>query len=189
MPTAAPAPKWAPRGVVCSIDGCEAAVRARGFCARHYSRFRRHGSPLVDRTRRGGPCAVEGCGRKRAAHGYCARHADRFRRHGDPLGGRTAPAYRYVTKDGYVMVRADGHPNADSRGQVPEHVLVMTGVLGRPLRKGETVHHKNGLRADNRPDNLELWASNHPAGQRVSDLIAFALDVLDQYGTDPNNPH
>lgn len=46
----------------------------------------------------------------------------------------------------------------------------MEKTLGRKLEKYETVHHKNGKRYDNRPDNLELWRRNHPSGQRVTDV-------------------
>lgn len=74
------------------------------------------------------------------------------------------------TKRGYVMTLKRGHPNSAETGYVQEHVFVMAEHLGRALRAGETVHHINGIRADNRIENLELWASNHPAGQRVSDL-------------------
>jgi hypothetical protein len=53
--------------------------------------------------------------------------------------------------------------------------VVMQQMLGRLLVDGESVHHKNGNRSDNRPENLELWWSQ-PAGQRVEDLIAYVVE-------------
>jgi hypothetical protein len=58
----------------------------------------------------------------------------------------------------------------------------MAAILGGPLERSEEVHHKNGIRSDNRPDNLELWARGmQPPGSRVSDLIDHAVRILELY--------
>ncbi len=68
------------------------------------------------------------------------------------------------------------------RGSLLQHRFVMEQVIGRPLLRYEEVHHKNTIRNDNRPENLELWIKKHPGGQRVEDLLEYAHWVLDTYG-------
>ena len=90
-------------------------------------------------------------------------------------GGRTRH------KAGYVMVWAPGHPRAGKGQYVFEHILVMEQVLGRHLLRQESVHHRNGVREDNRPENLELWTRPQPTGIRVSDAIVWAREILTRY--------
>jgi hypothetical protein len=95
-------------------------------------------------------------------------------------------------KAGYIMRRVPTHPRAAGSGYVFEHILVMEEILGRYLLPGESVHHRNGVRDDNRPENLELWTRPQPAGIRVSDAVAWAREILDlyeEYCCTSNNAH
>src|SRR3990167_4785229 len=69
----------------------------------------------------------------------------------------------------YLMVYAPDHPNCRADGTVAQHRLVMEQSLGRFLEPSEEVHNKNGKPSDNRPANLEIWKSSHPAGVRNAD--------------------
>ncbi|WP_185893617.1 HNH endonuclease [Streptomyces sp. WAC08241] len=68
-------------------------------------------------------------------------------------GGRT------IASSGYVLVKQPDHHRADSRGYVYEHILVAEQVIGRPILRGEQVHHKNHVKTDNRPENLSVKSS------------------------------
>ena len=157
-----------PERKLCSVAGCNRDLGARGLCRRHYRRVLAHGDP---ETVLRGPetvCSVDGCHRHRAARGLCSMHIQRLLATGEP--GEAAPLYdgRSVNTDRYIALARDGK-------QVLEHRVVMEDLLGRPLRATENVHHRNGVRIDNRPENLELWATAHPYGQRVDDLVAWVV--------------
>ena len=103
-----------------------------------------------------------------------------------PTSGSSHPGWKggkTKNAEGYVLVMAKDHPRAGSSGYVSEHRLVMEAHLGRYLLPGENVHHKNGDRADNRLENLELWSTCQPRGQRIEDKLAYAREIIKLYGS------
>ncbi len=134
-------------------------------------------APMAKRKETLDSCAVPGCGKVSFSRKMCQMHYWRWRTRGDagsaeserPGGSRVSMA------TGYVRIHMPTHPNANVDGYVLEHRLVMEYVLGRCLEKWESVHHVNGVRSDNRPDNLELWIKPQPAGQRAEDLARWVV--------------
>jgi hypothetical protein len=128
-------------------------------------------------------CKFEGCDRPHKAKGYCFGHYRHLLNGHEPRPIRPIrpKGEGTINSDGYRLVVRKGHPSAQKDGRIPEHRLVMEEHLGRQLFPDETVHHKNGERADNRIENLELWSGKHPKGSKVEDLIEFANEILDLY--------
>lgn len=117
-------------------------------------------------------------------------HYQRWQKYGDAgeLARRKAPAGAgTLTPQGYRQIQANGHPNSRAHGVMFEHVAVMSKMLGRPLLPNENVHHRNGIRHDNRPENLELWVTSQPRGQRPADLLEWAYRVIALYGDQANS--
>lgn len=81
-------------------------------------------------------------------------------------------------KNGYIYVFRPDHPCANRNGKILEHRLIMEAQIGRYLLPDETVHHRNGIKHDNRPENLELWSTAHPSGQRVIEKLAWCEEFI-----------
>lgn len=88
---------------------------------------------------------------------------------------------RHQNEDGYWLSLVDVNIKGGKLKYVLDHHLVMMEHLGRPLMKNETVHHKNGIKTDNRLENLELWAHSHGNGSRVEDKINWCVQFLKEY--------
>jgi hypothetical protein len=123
-------------------------------------------------------CQIDGCDKPHTAKGMCQMHYRRNKLHGSPKI-KIADGVK-SDRDGYVQIRVI--PGNGKLGKYKyEHRLVMEQYIGRELLPSEVVHHKNGIRADNRIENLELWSKAQPPGQRVEDKVEYALEILRLY--------
>lgn len=175
---------------LCEFGGCDRLHWAGGFCQYHHEQ-KKNGKKLTPvqvaykdiRTL----CAHGECKSLRVAGSWCLEHVENENLVGDEdrfkyLYGKWIKGRKNT--HGYI-IRARAVSTTDGlylgQQRQPEHRGVMESHLGRKLLRKETVHHINGIRDDNRIENLELWSSQHPSGQRVVDKLAWAREIIELY--------
>ena len=177
----------------CGVEGCGRGYYARGYCLLHDTRVTQNipmDAPVQSRIPRGPDrhCEIDDCTNEVDAHELCSTHLKR-RNLGKDIG---APVRTWKMKPGewgdwtenrtgYVVRHGYKGPNVKNRPYQLQHRYVMEQHLGRDLKKHENVHHVNGIRDDNRIENLELWSVMQPSGQRVADRIEWAKSLLEEY--------
>ena len=173
----------------CVVENCNYAPRDRatGYCGRHLRRYKVFGDAYHGKKLRPAPkCKCKNCPRAAERLGYCLAHYQRILKGGkirenDPIVVRNG---WFQHNTGYIVVSSSGHSNGMKNGSIMEHIKIMSEYLGRSLLRSENVHHKNGIRYDNRIENLELWSTFQPKGQRVKDKIVWAKEILKIYSKD-----
>ena len=184
----------------CTHPGCSRPHRGSGYCALHLKRFQ-HGKDMdAPFNRYAGvaaypQCEAPNCARKAIYFAikynkyYCGAHYIRAKSGRKSMADPVAPGRRYceindtrIDAGGYTRVKIFSNGSNNKEDWPLEHRIIMERHIKRPLQKHELVHHKNGVKTDNRIENLELCTWSQPPGQRVADKLKWARELIAKYG-------
>jgi len=145
----------------CSIDECTNIAKVRGYCNAHYLKLLRFGNPLFSKKRvvyrkRGKKvltCTCLYCGQKIEKPTYKRKYCS-------TICAGMANRKPYILKKGYKKLLIPDHPRSDKKGYVFEHIVIVEAKICRMLKEKEVVHHVDGNKTNNNPNNLEIFPDN-----------------------------
>lgn len=134
--------------------------KSRKYCSAECRNIAYKGVTKVSPNRQCKQCGAAFYASPSRSTAYCSSICYHASTAGKPAHNKGTGKGYVITDRGYKKIKLPDHPRADKRGYVREHIVVMEQIIGRHLAPGETVHHKNKVRDDNRPENLELFSSH-----------------------------
>jgi hypothetical protein len=149
---------------VCTIEGCGNEHRARGWCVKHYYRWKRQGSAEARPQR---TCLIEGCGRKHYGNDLCVMHHARWKKHGDPL------ALVKMRRSG-ICELDDCEKSSPGQRYCPMHL--------ERLKRNGNFERQNRTRHVHSQGYSMVKADGHPLAQMAGWAYEHRLVLLDKIG-------